>query len=86
MVQIAIPYAYGRTICVYAYGTWGPYAYGMKYAYGTQQAHILVFICRVESLANNKLCFITSKHLFESSNSFKLIDSLIKTFLDLRLP
>ena len=29
MVQIAIPYAYGCTICVYAYG--------MKYAYGTQQ-------------------------------------------------
>ena len=31
MVQKAIPYAYSRTIYVYAYG--------MKYAYGTQYIH-----------------------------------------------
>ena len=37
MIQIAILYAYGHTICVYAYGTYVPCAYGMKYAYGTQQ-------------------------------------------------
>ena len=43
MVQIAIPYAYGRTIYVriYAYGKKNvPYAYGMKYAYGTQHTRI----------------------------------------------
>ena len=52
MVQIAIPYAYGRTICVYAYGMYHmrirvwyvPYAYGMKYAYGTQHAYVRHYI------------------------------------------
>ena len=34
MVQIAIPYAYGCTVRVYAYGSYVPYAYGTKYAYG----------------------------------------------------
>ena len=32
MVQITIPYAYGRTVRVHAYG--------MKYACGTQQLHV----------------------------------------------
>ena len=32
MVQVAIPYTYGNTICVYVL-----YTYGMKYVYGTQQ-------------------------------------------------
>ena len=41
MVQIAIPYAYGCTICIYAYGIYVPYAYGMKYVYGTQQIYVL---------------------------------------------
>ena len=39
MVQIAIPYAYGHTVRVYAYGTYVPYAYGIKYSYGLQQCH-----------------------------------------------
>ena len=37
MVQIAIPYAYGRTIYVCIHVWYVPYAYDMKYAYGTQQ-------------------------------------------------
>ena len=32
MVQIAIPYAYGRTICAYAYGMYILCTYDMKYA------------------------------------------------------
>ena len=40
MVQIAIPYAYGCTICVYIRVWYVPYAYGMKYAYDTQQLHL----------------------------------------------
>ena len=40
MVQIAIPYAYSRTICIYVRVQYVPYAYDMKYAYGTQQLRI----------------------------------------------
>ena len=44
MVQKIIPYAYGtyrtRTVCTIR--VWyEPYAYGMKYAYGTQQSHAI---------------------------------------------
>ena len=34
MVQLAIPYTYGRTICAYAHGSHIP-----KYAHGIQQHH-----------------------------------------------
>ena len=51
MVQEIVPYAYGtyhtRTVIPYAYTRtvhtirvwYVPYAYGIKYAYGTEQAH-----------------------------------------------
>ena len=39
MVQIAIPYAYSHTVRVYAYGSYVPYAYNIKYSCGTQQAY-----------------------------------------------
>ena len=37
MVYKIVPYAYGT----YAYGMYIPYAYGIKYAYGTEHVHVL---------------------------------------------
>ena len=44
--RIVIPYAYGIQNCTirvwyipYAYGMYRTYAYGIKYAYGTEQRH-----------------------------------------------
>ena len=55
MVQIAIPYAYGRTICVYAYG--------MEYVYGTQHMHVYLKTTQDDGSTVYNFCALSFKTL-----------------------